>query len=443
MKLLVAAIRAGDVERLDQLLEALPGVDLRGETGSALLREAADTGRPELVNSLLWAGADLYRAWPDGVDAVGWFADHGAWNMLLTVLPQPGSSFHQPSVPESSLRAALDLARSWLTVDPEQELRRRLNAPDTPATLVQRDQVFAWHDGGSTVVRIRVRTTGGRQGQVWVAHRAVVTLLEAHLGIVTSNDELADRAVHTADPDSWDNSQVHATITQRAERDAGVFDWLAARLTHPAAAHRLLAAQILHGLSFDERPFDAPAADILADRVRDEPDPAVLDSLIGALAEYALRARPGTDLPEILPHARHHDASVRARVAAELVVATGSRRNSLLRGQAHPPVPAVITTLIELAADPDADARTAALQVLADSYLDTVQLHAVFAEHLSDPHPPARMAAAVGLAFRNDPRGRETLHRLEADPATADTARRHLADLDRLAGRLSHPELAP
>ncbi|GAA3455717.1 hypothetical protein [Dactylosporangium matsuzakiense] len=77
------------------------------------------------------------------------------------------------------------------------------------------------------------------------------------------------------------------------------------------------------------------------------------------------------------------------------------------------------------------------------SCLDTVQLHAVFAGHLSDPHQPARMAAAVGLAFRNDPRGRETLHRLEADPATADTARRHLADLGRLAGVRAHHEPAP
>ena len=435
MERLLAAVRVGDIERVTVLLQELPDVEVSGEVGSALLREAAVTGQAEMFERLLWCGADPNRAWSGGVEPVSWLAERGAWHTLLMVSAYSGSPSWWPTVPESSLRAALDLARTWLAVDPEQELFRRLDALDNPATVVQRERVSAWRDYAPTAVWVRVRAADGRQDQVWVAHRAVVTLLEQELGIVAPIDELAERALHTADSDSWDNAQAQTTIAQRAENDAEVFDWLAARLAHPAAEHRLFAAQIVHGLSFGERPFDAQAADRLADRIRDEPDPAVLDSLIGAFAEYALRARPGTDLTEILPHARHHDPSVRARVAMELVVATGSRRNPTLRDPANPP-PAVVTTLIELAADPDPDTRTAALHVLADSYLDTAQVRAIFTDHLSDPHPLARIEAAVGLVLRDDLRGREALHHLQTDPATADVARGQLADLDRfLAGR--------
>jgi hypothetical protein len=438
MEPLFAAVRAGDVERANVLLRRLPDVDLGGEVGSVLLREAAIAGQAEMVEHLLLSGADPNRAWPGGVEPVSWFAERGAWNMLLTVLHH-GHPPWWPSVAEPSLRAALRLARAWLAADPEQQLCRRLDALGNPTTAIERERVPAWRDGGPTAMRIRVRAADGRQDQVWAAHRAVVTLLEDELGIVASNDELAERAVYGADPDSWDNAQAYTTIAQRAEDDPEVFDWLVARLVHPAVEQRLFAAQIVHGLSFSERPFDAQAADTLADRIRDEQDPAVLDSLVGAFAEYALRARPGTDLPEILPHARHHDPSVRARVAMELVVATGSRRNPLLRGPANPPLPAVITTLIELASDPDPDTRTAALHVLADSHPDTAQLHAIFTDRLSDPHPPARIQAAVGLAFR-DLRGREALHRLQTDPATRQAARAQLAALDRFLARRPPPQ---
>ena len=439
MDRLFAAVRAGDLERADVLLRELPDVGLGGEVGSVLLREAAVAGQAEMVERLLWSGADPNRAWPGGVEPVRWFAEHGAWNMLLTVLKHDGSPSWWPTVAESSLRAALDLARTWLAVDPEQRLCRRLDALDNPATVVERERVPAWRDGGPTAMRIRVRAADGRQDQIWAAHRAVVTLLEHELGIVTPNDELAERAVYTADPDSWDYAQAQTTIAERVGHDAEVFNWLAARLVHPAVEHRLFAAQIAHDLSFREQTFDVQAVDTLADRIRDEPDPAVLDSLIGAFAEYGLRARPGTDLREILPHARHHDPSVRKRVATELVVATGSRRNPMLRGPASPPLSAVITTLIELAADPDPGTREAALHVLADSYLDTAQVHAIFTGHLSDPHPPARIQAAVGLAFRDDLRGREVLYRLQTDPATADVARGQLADLDRFLARQPPP----
>ncbi len=432
MERLFAAAGAGNVELVDVLLRELPDVDMGGEVGSALLREAAVAGHAEMFELLLWLDADLNGAWCGDAEPVSWLAERGAWNALLAVLPHSGSPSWWPSSSESSLRAALSLARTWLSADPEQELRRRLAVGDNPATVIERVRVPAWRWGGSAAMRIRVRAADGRRDQVWTGHRAVVTLLEQRLGIVSSNDELVERAMHTADPHSWDYDQAQATITDRADHDGEVFDWLADRLAHPAVEHRLFAAQILHDLSFADRSFDARAADILADRICDEQDPAVLDSLIGAFAEYALRARPGTDLPEVLPHARHRDPLIRARVAMELVVATGSRHNPTLRDPAQPPPPAVLSTLVELAADPDTETRSQALHVLAASYLANAQIQTVLSGHLSDTHLPARIEAAVGLVLRDDPRGRETLHSLQTDPATNDAVRRQLADLDRL-----------
>jgi hypothetical protein len=431
MERLVAAVRSGDVERVRSLLRELSRVDLAGEVGSTLLREAAVNGHAEIVEQLLCSGVNPNRPWPSGVEPVSWFAGRGAWNVLLAMLSHhSGPSW--PMVPERSLRAALSVARTWLGADPEQELRRRLDVLGDPATVVERDRVPAWRDGGPMAVRIRVRTGDGRQDQVWAAHRAVVTLLEEELGIITPCDELAERAMHTADPDSWDTAQAFTTIAERAERDAEVFDWLVARLTHPASEARLFAAAIVYRLSFDRRPFDAQAVDALAARLPDEPDPAVLDNLIGAFAEYALRARPGADLLEILPYVQHPDPSVRARVAMELSYATGSRRYPRLPAPARPPLLAVITALIELAADPVPETRTAALGTLANAHLDTAQVYAVLDAHVTDPHLPARIQAAAGLVLRDDPRGREALRRLDADPVTAVEAREWLADLDRI-----------
>ncbi|GAA5186087.1 hypothetical protein GCM10023322_31560 [Rugosimonospora acidiphila] len=423
---------------MHSLLWELRDVDLAGEVGSTLLREAAVAGHAEIVEQLLWSGANPNRSRSSGVEPVSWLAEHGAWNVLLRVLP---THTHPslPTVPEQSLRAALHLARAWLTVDPEQELCRRLDAVGDPATVVDRDRMPAWLDGGPMAVRVRVRTGDGRQDQVWAAHRAVVTLLEEKLGILTPCDELAERAMHSADRDSWDAAQAYTTIVQRAERDAEVFDWLAARLAHPTTKERLFAAEIVYGLSFDQRPFGARALDALAARLRNEPDPTVLDNLIGAFAEYSIRARPGTHLLEILPHAHHSDPSVRARVAMELICVTGSRRDSTLPAPARPPQPVLITTLIELAEDLVPETRTAALGTLANAYLNTAQVHAVLTAHLTDPHPPARILAAVGLALRNDLRGREALRRMEADPVTAVIAREWFAELDRTLARQPPP----
>ncbi|AEV84295.1 hypothetical protein ACPL_3400 [Actinoplanes sp. SE50/110] len=443
MERLAAAVRAGDIQRLTVLLRELSDIDLGGELGSALFREAAVAGRAEVVEELLLAGVDPNRAWPGRVEPVSWFAERGAWNMLVTVLMHNHGHSSWPTVPESSLRAALALARTWLTVDPEQELRRRLGALDDPATVVERERVPAWRDGddGPSAVRIRVHTADGREDRVWVAHRAVVTLLEDALGIVTSNDEIAARAVHTAHPYSWDNAQAHTTIRERAERDAAVFDWLAARLTHPTVEHRRFAAEVVQGLCRRERPFDdAQAADIIAARIRDERDPVVLDNLIGAFAEFAFHARPGTDLRQILPHARHRDPLVRTRVAMELVLVTGSRRDETLPAPASSPPAAHIRTLIELAADPDPHTRATALGVLAGSYLDTTQVRTVFIDHLSDPHAPARVPAAAGLSLRDDVRGQDALHLLRTDPVTADVACGWLADLDRILARRPAPQ---
>jgi len=217
MERLFAAVRAGDVERVAVLLRQLPGVDLGGEVGSALLREAAVAGQAEMVEHLLLSGADPNRAWSGGVEPVSWLAERGAWNMLLTVLRNNNDPSWWPTVPESSLRAALAQACGWLADDAERELCRRLDALDNPATVVERELVPAWRDSddGPTAIRIRVRAADGRQDQVWAAHRAVVTLLEDELGIVTSNEEIAERAVHTGDPDSWDNAQAHTTIRER------------------------------------------------------------------------------------------------------------------------------------------------------------------------------------------------------------------------------------
>lgn len=409
---LIEAVRAGDADTVETLLQDVAEAAMTGEGGSLLLRTAAAAGHTELVEQLIKAGADPTRPWPGDVEPVCWAADRGAWGALFGLLGVRRSWL--PRIPERTLEAALRLARVWLTVDAEQELRRRLGAVDDVAVVERKPvPVFADSDHAG-MVRIRVRTGDGRQDQVWTAHRAVVTLLEERLGIVTPYEELADRAMHTGDPESCDWDQAMTAIMHRPDLNEA-FLWLAGRLEHPRALERLFAAQTLHYLSFDERPFDGQAVDVLAARVRVESDPVVLYDLIGALGWYSARARPDADLHEILPHARHEDPKIRARVAGELSQVVGSTIDS------RPPAPtfganqAAMATLIELTSDPTPETRTVALRTLADSAADTPQVRESLLAHLDDEHSDARLEAAVGLVLRHDPRGRDVIDHIAAN----------------------------
>lgn len=408
---LLRSVQAGDVQSVDKLLRAVPADVLAGDEGSALLRAAAVAWHSDVVESLLDAGVDPARIWPDGVDPVCWAADHGASQVLQELLSGDLSPWRK-QVPEDTARTALEIARAWLHVDPELELRRRLGALEDESVVVECERVPVT-DWGLHTTRIRVTAADGRRAEVQTAHRAIVTYLEGRLDVTASPDELLARALFHADPRSCDWSESQIVLTdQRVPEET--FRWAAELVAHPSVDTRRFVTEVLHHLSFFERPFNAQALEVLRPRLRAEEDLIALDSVIGAFAEYTGRG----DLTDLLPHARHPEPAIRRRVAGELVVAIGEPPQAAYRPD--PPLipfdtpPSVVATLIELASDVDGRTRANALGTLAESGIDTPAVRNLMTAHLTDDYPDARLEAAAGLALRQDPHGLKVLRQIGA-----------------------------
>lgn len=415
----LAAAGSGDRGTVLDLLRDLPEAVVAGDEGSALLRAAALGRQPEIVELLIENGADPARPWAPDVDPVSWAADFGAYEVLRALLVASKDPFRQDSPQHRALR----VAREWLHLDPERELRRRLGLGRHGEAVVERETVGGI-DFQPRATLLRVTAPDGRYAEVETSHRAIVTFLERAVGIRSARRELVDRALHYAEPGSCDWSESLDAMTARLDL-APTFTWAGAAIADPSVDLRRFAADVLHTMSFEERPFRAAAVDLLRAMLRAEPDAVALDSAIGAFAAYS---NNDADLSDIVRHARHPAAEVRLRVA----MLGGVGR--LHRGGSFAPPPEVPVALVELTRDPEGLVRAGALFTLTEGGFDGSEIRRAMADRLEDEDGEARLQAAAGLALLGDPRGlaafRQVATTVEADSEAwwrVDTVNRILA----------------
>ncbi|MDT4995352.1 MAG: hypothetical protein QOH97_5244 [Actinoplanes sp.] len=416
----LTAARGGDRDTVLDLLRALPAVVVAGQGGSLLLQAAAYARQTEVVALLVEHGADAARPWADGTDPVTWAADHGSYEVLQALLASSKEPFRQ----DSPQHRALAAARPWLTVDPERELRGRLGIGRHGEARVERELVGGI-DFQPTATLLRVTTPDGRCAEVELAHRAVVTFLERAVGQRPSRHDLVARALHFGEPGSCDWSESLDAMTARLDL-APTYTWAAGAIEDPSTDLRRFAADVLHAMSFEDRPFRARALELLRRRLRAEGDPAALDSALGAFAGYS---RAEADLADIVQHARHPAAEVRLRVA--LLGSVGNPQY----GRRFAPPPEVPVALVELTYDPEGLVRAGALFTLAEGGMDEPHVRAAMADRLHDEDDEARLQAAAGLALLGDPRGSDVFGQIAG---TVEAGTPAALRVDEVSRRLAH-----
>lgn len=360
LPLLLAAVEREDDDAALELLHDATADDLAGEDAAALLAAAARAGRDGVVDHLVVWDVDVTRPWDGGVDPVTWAAESGQYWVLKALL----SRSSDPLGSDSPHRRALCTA--------QEALASGVGAGSGPPP----------------------------------AHRAVITDLEAALGVHRSPDELMARALVHADPDHDDWFASVFRLGLRIDRET--FDWAleAAQDTSDRDRRRFGLDTINHlgiGLSVridvddTELPFAREAEEFLRPLLHSEQDPRTLAIVIAAFAEHC-----SSDMvPALLPHTDHPDPHVRRTVSVLLHTNTTEQREAF-------------AALTRLADDPVPATRTNALSTLATSTADTPALRAVLAAHLTDPHFEARLEAAAGLALRDDERGQAALDEIRS-----------------------------
>ncbi|WP_374772057.1 hypothetical protein OG756_01925 [Streptomyces sp. NBC_01310] len=361
LPLLLAAVERGDDDAALELLYDVTADDLAGDDGVALLASAARAGRQGVADHLVVWDVDVTRPWDGGVDPVTWAAENGRYWVLRALL----SRSRDPLSSDSPHRRALRTA--------QEALASGVGAGNEPPP----------------------------------AHRAVITDLEAELGVHHSPDELMTRALVHADPDhdDWFASVFHLGL--RTSRET--FDWaLEAAQDTSNLDRRRFGLDTMEYLSIafsldveqeheTELPFAREAEDFLRPLLNSEQDPRTLAIVIAAFASYS----SVDTVAVILAHADHADPRVRETVSAMLHTNTAKHEEAL-------------AALTRLADDSTPTIRTNALSRLATSALDTPELRAVFAAHLADPYFDARLEAAAGLALRDDERGLTALNKIRS-----------------------------
>jgi hypothetical protein len=409
----IDAIRDGDLEAVRRHLDTMPWDERCEDGGRAVGAEVLRHGGPGFAELLYEHGPVPSGPWDD-IDPVVWAADHGACQLLQGLL------FRRP-LPEATLRRALDAARAWLDADPETELRRRAGVSTDEAVTIELDHVTV-DDLLPRAPRIRLTAPGGRKGEVLLAHRAAVTILEAKLGLPVSRDELLARALWPADPESQDWSNARDEMRRRFSMEENV-RWAISRLTDPDVAVRRFTAELMHYLILDgdgpDEPYAPAALTALHARLAAEPDAETLSDVIAAYAGFR---QVGEVLYALLPFAGDPRPDVRSRVAHEL-----------LNGAADPP-PHVLGALIDLAHDSDPTVRLVATAELVHEPIDTPALREALAAHLGGDDRRLQIDAATGLAMRGDPEALIQLRRLSSEDGYESHAWYQLDDVERRLG---------
>ncbi|MFJ5928030.1 hypothetical protein ACIQF6_36090 [Kitasatospora sp. NPDC092948] len=353
---LLAAVERMDDDAALELLYGATADDLAADDAVTLLAAAARGGRERIVDHLVLWGVDVTRPWDGGVDPVTWAAENGRSRVLDALLSHSDNPLSGDSPHRRALRVAQDALASGV----------------------------------------------GAGNEPPPAHRAIITALEATLGVRHSPDELMARALTHADPDHDDWFASAFQLGTRVDQET--FDWALEAAQDASDLDRrrfgintmdqLAIAFSLLPLPDDaELPFEREAEDFLRLLLHNEQDPRTLALAIGAFVSYN---NAGDTVAVVLEYAYHADPGVRASVSTVLHTNTAQHREAL-------------AALMYLADDPVPVTRANALGRLLVSTVDTPELRTLFATHLTDPYFDARLNAAGGLALRGDERGQAAL----------------------------------
>ncbi|APE20981.1 MULTISPECIES: ankyrin repeat domain-containing protein [Streptomyces] len=408
---LCGAAVGGHTEVVRALLAAGAEADQEEAFGFTALAWALRLGHADTARALLEYGADPDRRGPDGVLPLVAAARRGSTGCVRALLD------HGADAREAALREA----RRWIGADIAAELRRGLVAGNEGGQTFEAVVRRVREDGGVTVVVELLREDGapGRGDERQTGHAAIATLLESSLGLRTSHEELAARALRCGDPELDDWTTAVAELSGRADEET--FVAAAAWCAYRDPLRRALGARVLGAL-----PGFAPSAvpvlrRLAAEVVTSAPTreaasgraaagPAAREPVLSVVSALGECADPAA-VPDLLAAAAHPDAAVRRAVA-------GSLAGIVPAGHAE-----ALGVLLALSRDGDARVRDWATLALAELPDDTPLVREGLAERLGDADPETAAEAARGLAIRQDPRAVDALASALADGDPEGTAR--------------------
>ncbi|WP_234379162.1 ankyrin repeat domain-containing protein [Streptomyces sp. IGB124] len=384
MEPLIAAVRSGDVEAVEALLEAGADPESADEDGTPALCLAVDTFDLPIVTALL-RSSRVDRPAADGRTPLLRAIDLGAYDITDALIRHGACLWAQ----DTDGTGAVALARLWHERDVRVELRRRSGqAGPIKCSTVRSESGLTCEElslGG-----LKVRT----------GHSAILTELEPKYGLTPSFDELLSRAL--AEPDVDHEVWWATTYTLQQRNDAATWAAASALRDRTDPMERYFGAEVLRLINlFDESddwPHDAPLVDMFLAWVAQEPDPRVARALTAGLVD-AQDLRAEEPLPALT---RHRDALVRQRAVGGLHRAVEAEN------------PEALAALVASTRDEDEAVRRAACRGLACAPLHAEGISNVIAACLADGDEGVRVEAAARLAMRQDPRGEEILRALDA-----------------------------
>ncbi|MEU9292954.1 ankyrin repeat domain-containing protein [Streptomyces sp. NPDC048266] len=392
---LCGAAVGGHTEVARALLAAGAAADQEEAYGFTALAWALRLGHADTARALLEYGADPDRRGPDGILPLVAAARRGSSGCVRALLD------HGATARETALREA----RRWIGADIAAELRRGLVAGNGGGQTYEAVVRRVREDGGITVVVDLLREDGspGRGDDRQTAHAAIATILESALGLRTSHEELAARALRCGDPELDDWTTAVAELAGRADEET--FVAAAAWCAYRDPLRRALGARVLGAL-----PGFAPSAVPVLRRLAAEGATQAREPVLSVVSALGQCADPAA-VPELLAAAGHPDAAVRRAVAGALagIVPAGHVE--------------ALGVLLALSRDGDARVRDWATLALAELPDDTPLVREGLAERLGDPDPETAAEAARGLAIRQDPRAVDALASALADGDPEGAAR--------------------
>ncbi|MGW6528518.1 HEAT repeat domain-containing protein [Streptomyces venezuelae] len=407
---LLAAVRAGDVERVRDLLGEGADPDAVDEDGLPALCVAVAAHDAPVARALMEGGATADRVLPDGTTPLWRAVDAGSHAVFEAVLG-PEASLR---LPEASCAALIALASDWYRTGVTEVLRRRTGATGPVTTVRVEDDGYDWVDEvslGGLIVR--------------AGHGAILSTLEAACRVPTLVDELIARAVRQPDEEHVDWSAVRWLLVRR--RDDASWSAVVAHRHHPDPVHRRFVADYLRTRSFcdvDHPQYGKRETEVLAAWSAEETDSGVLAKVLGAFTEYEHPALEAAGLG----HAGHPDPRVRREVPYAFLTNGGPHspagREALLALVCDPDTevrlracwvsggdetlrPDVTRALLPMTEDTDPAVRRRATEILAASPDRTPAVADALTAMLDADDQLVRLEAAWGLARRDDPRTEE------------------------------------
>ncbi len=382
---LIAAVRSGDVKAVEALLAAGADPDAVDEHGTPALCLAVEAFDLPVIEELRMADrpVQLNCVDADGRSPLLRAVDCGACE-ITSVLVSGGADLRLRD-PEG--RTALELARYWNLAGAEAELRRRSGSSEP---VVRRATIDGW---GNACEELSLGGLTVRNG-----HTAILTELEPEYGITPPFEELMGRAL--AEPDVDQPVWAATTLVLQGRPGPAVWAQAAALCDRWNPLERYCGAEVLRLINLfddsDESPFDKPLVDLFLPWAAREEDPRVMRALAAGLAE-AMDPRAEQPLPALT---RHHDPEVRHWALSGLHFA-------VTKGD-----PKALATVMACTQDADVRVRAAACRVIGAAPKDLSAPSDALAACLNDEDEGVRVAAAIPLFVRDDPRGDQVLRDL-------------------------------